>query len=106
MRMRVRKYSAEYRARAVKLCSESNRPITAVARDLGIEYGTLWDWMKKAGKAGGSVPIAAPSKMTAATTSAAAMEAELERLRRELEEVKKERDFLKKAAAFFAKQHQ
>ena len=105
MRKRIRQYSSEYRARAVDLCDRSERPITEVARDLGVEYGTLWGWMKKAGKTGGAVPLKAPEVITAATTSSAALEAELERLRRELEEVKKERDFLKKAAAFFAQQN-
>jgi transposase len=95
---KAKQYTREFVARAVRLCDASNRPVAEVARDLGIEYATLWGWMKKAGKTqrrGG-----APSDATTAATPAtpAAMAAELDRLRRELEEVKLERDFLKKAA--------
>ena len=64
-----------------------------------MEYGTLYGWMKKAGKTKKRLDVAATAPQTEA-----AMKAELEQLRRELEEVKKERDFLKKAAAFFAQQ--
>jgi transposase len=104
MRKKRRLYSAAYQVRALDLCRKSDRSIAEVARDLGVQYGTLWNWMRKAGETGGTVPIEPPQKITAATTTAAALEAENERLRRELEEVKKERDFLKKAAAFFAQQ--
>lgn len=105
MRTKRRLYSVAYQVRAVDLCKKSDRTIAEVARDLGVQYGTLWNWMRRAGETGGTVPIEPPSKkITAETTTAAALEAENERLRRELEEVKKERDFLKKAAAFFAQQ--
>lgn len=106
MKKRAKQYSREFVVRAVALAVESPRPIAEVARDLGVEYATLYDWMRKAGKtrkkldaAAGSVPAPAKPK------DEAAMQAELERLRLELEEVKKERDFLKKAAAFFAQQN-
>ena len=100
MRAKAKQYTREYIARAVRLCDKSNRPITEVARDLGVEYATLYGWMTKAGKTKKRVDAVA-----AAPQTDAAMKAELERLRRELEEVKKERDFLKKAAAFFAQQN-
>ena len=103
MKRRARQYSRAFVARAVEMADASNRPVSEVARDLGVEYATLYGWMRKAGKtrkrqdASRSPPT--PPKTDAAT------QAELERLRRELEEVKKERDFLKKAAAFFAQQN-
>jgi transposase len=34
-------YTAEFRASAVKLASESDKPITQVAKDLGINVNTL-----------------------------------------------------------------
>jgi transposase len=97
---RAKQYTKEFIARAVELADESTAPIADVARDLSVEYGTLYGWMTKAGKTKKRVDAAA-----AAPQTEAAMKAELERLRRELEEVKKERDFLKKAAAFFAQQN-
>jgi transposase len=96
---RAKQYTREFIARAVELADESSAPVAEVARDLGVEYGTLYGWMAKAGKTKKRLDVVA-----AAPQTEAAMKAELERLRRELEEVKKERDFLKKAAAFFAQE--
>jgi transposase len=100
MKKRAKQYTKEFVARAVELADQSVRPIAEVARDLSVEYATLYAWMTKAGKTKKRVDVAA-----AAPQTEAAMKAELERLRLELEEVKKERDFLKKAAAFFAQQN-
>ena len=100
MKKRAKQYTKEFIARAVELAAQSEAPVAEVARDLSVQYGTLYNWMAKAGKIKKPMSIAA-----AAPQTDAAMKAELERLRRELEEVKKERDFLKKAAAFFAQQN-
>ena len=99
MKKRPKQYTKEFIARAVELADQSTRPIAEVARDLCVEYGTLYGWMKRAGKTKRRLDAASTAPQTEA-----AMKAELEQLRRELEEVKKERDFLKKAAAFFAQQ--
>ena len=102
MGTRAKQYTKAYVDRAVRLCEESHRPVTEVARDLGVEYATLYGWMKKAGKTkrreGPPDPVAAPAG------SLEAMQAEIERLRRELEHTKKQLEFAKKAAAFFAQQ--
>ena len=42
--MGKRTFSAEYREEAVKMVLETGRPIAAVARDLGINEGTLGNW--------------------------------------------------------------
>ena len=102
---KAKQYSKEFVTRSVEMTFESGRPIAAVARDLDVEYATLYGWMKKAGKTKVRIDAAAAAAPpTLAPKSEAAMQAEVERLKRELEEVKKERDFLKKAAAFFAQQ--
>ena len=105
MKKRAKQYSREFVVGAVALAMESPRPIAEVARDLGVEYATLYDWMRKAGKTRKKLDAAAAAPAPAMPKDEAAMQAELERLRLELEEVKKERDFLKKAAAFFAQQN-
>ena len=97
MANRAKKYTVEFKARAVRLCEESGRPIAEVARDLGIKYQTLYEWMKKAGKAGTDQAV------RVGTERQETPEEEVRRLRRELDETRMERDFLKKAAAFFAK---
>ena len=45
--MGKRTFSAEYREEAVKMVLETGRPIAAIARDLGINEGTLGNWVNK-----------------------------------------------------------
>jgi transposase len=42
---RRRKFSPEFRDEAVKMVVESRRPIAQVARELGINPGTLGNWV-------------------------------------------------------------
>lgn len=102
MGRKTTQYTREFAARAVRLCEESHRPVAEVARDLGVEYATLYGWMRKAGKTRrrrGEHSIAAQA---AVPTTPEAMRAEIDRLQRELEETRKQLEFAKKAAAFFA----
>ena len=98
-----KQYTRAYVARAVRLCEEADRPIAEVARNLGVEYQTLYAWMKKAGKTNRRVD-ASSLRGTAAAQTPEAMQVEIDRLQRELEETKKQLEFAKKAAAFFAQQ--
>ena len=90
-----RRYSAEFRAEAVRLVLEENLTRSRVAQDLGIPESSVSRWVKQAqidagqGKAG---------ELTTDERS------ELARLRRENRILKQEREILKKAAAFFAKE--
>lgn len=89
-----RQYSHEYKSEAVRLVRESGKPLSQVARELGINENMLHRWSREerdaqaAGRTRGEVK---------------ADQEELARLRRELVRVTAERDFLKRAAAFFAK---
>ena len=47
-----RKYTREYKAEAVELVINSGRPVAEVARDLGINEGTLGNWVNRAKKSG------------------------------------------------------
>jgi transposase len=102
MGQRPKRYTREFKANAVRMCQESGRDIAGVARDLGVKYQTLYDWVAAAEKRSrpsrGGPGASAKAELVAANDAV-----EIGRLRRELEEVKKENDFLKKAAAFFAK---
>ena len=42
-----RKYDPEFREGAVRIVRETNKPVAVVARDLGINPGTLGNWVKK-----------------------------------------------------------
>ena len=89
-----RKYTQEYKAEAVELVINSGRPVAEIARDLGINEGTLGNWVNKAKRDG--VVKDKPLEVNE--------RAELKELRDELRRVKMERDLLKKAAAWFASQ--
>lgn len=105
MGTKSKQYTREFVARAVELCDDSNRPVAEVARDLGVQYGTLYGWMKKAGKTKRQEARPPVTAQGSTPKTPEAMQAEIERLRRELEETKKQLEFVKKAAAFFAQQN-
>ena len=92
---RRRKFSPEYRAEAVRLVIESSRPIAAVARELGINEGTLGNWVVKyrAEHSDAEPPLTVSER------------ARLRELERENRELRMQAEFLKKAAAFFAQEH-
>ncbi|WP_199037829.1 transposase [Glycomyces salinus] len=90
--MGVRKYPKELKARAIRLCRESDRPIKEIAAQLGIGYETLRWWVRRAEAdtvEAGSDP---------ATTDAARV-AELEA---ENAELKRINEILRLASSFFA----
>lgn len=86
------KYSPEFRGEAVKMVIETSRPIAEVARENGINEGTLGNW------------VARYRKEHADDEPALDMSerARLRQVERELREAKMENEFLKKAAAYFA----
>ena len=90
-RARRNRYSAEFRAEAVRLVRSSSDPLSKIARDLGVVPETLRQWVLAA-RPPSEVPLTDDER------------GELRRLRREVRELRMERDILKKATAFFAKQ--
>ena len=93
---KVRTYSDEFKAEAVKKIAENNGNISATAKQLDIAMQTLSNWQNKAnqGKLKGSEQYD-PQLM-------AVME-ENKRLKRQLKVAEEEREILKKATAYFAK---
>jgi transposase len=89
-RRRRRTFSAEFRAEAVRMVQETEVPLAAIARQLGIGKGTLHRW----------VDAARPQARERLTEDE---RSELGRLRRENLQLRMERDILKKATAFFAR---
>jgi len=96
---RRRKYSAEFKAEAVKLVLSGRRSIAAIARELDVTRTGLRQWVLDA-ETGQSPPAVPKPKEKALSESE-----EVARLRRENQQLRMERDFLKKAAAFFAKEN-
>jgi transposase-like protein len=80
---------------AVKMVIEGQRPIAAVARDLGINEGTLGNWVNKYRR---EHPVTEELNLSD--------RAKLRELERENRELKLQNEFLKKAAAYFAREQQ
>lgn len=96
MSKRVKKeYSPEFREEAVKLVIETSRPTAHVARELGVNEGTLGNWVNRYREEhAGEEPVLDVSER-----------ARLRQVERELREARMENEFLKKAAAYFAQTH-
>lgn len=78
-----RRFDPEFRAGAVRIVRETGKSIARVARDLGINSGTLANWVQQDSAARGEA---------AAGQLAEDERAELARLRRENAELAMERD--------------
>jgi transposase len=88
-------YAAEFRASAVKLANEWDKPITQVAKDLGINVNTLHTWIGKYSR---------PTDHDKTVRTDEHLYDELKHLKKEVARLTEERDLLKKAAAYFAKE--
>ena len=89
-----RKFDADFRQGAVRIVRETGKPIAQVARDLGINEGTLGNWCalerRRNGETGGAL--------------AEDERAELVRLRRENAELAMQRDVLKRSVALWVQE--
>src|SRR4051794_18863539 len=86
-----RKFDEDFKAGAVRIVRETGKPIAQVARELGINEGTLGNWCAKQRRAGEN----GPKELSESER------AELERLRKELIELRMERDVLKRSVALW-----
>ncbi len=90
---RRRRFSPQFKAEAVQLVIETGKAIAEVARDLGVNDGTLGNWVKAWRDAN---PEREPELSPVERARMKDLEDEVRRLRMENE-------FRKKAAAFFAR---
>jgi transposase len=86
-----RKFDAQFREGAVRLVFETGRPIAQVARELGINEGTLGNW----------VGLDRRRRETGDGAVTESERAELARLRRENTELRLQRDVLKRSVALW-----
>jgi transposase len=101
MKRTRRVFSAEFKAKAVKLVKTSNKDVTQIARELEVSRQMLHAWVRQSdGRAGKPLSDVFPGhgKRTAEQT-------ELDQLRRENARLRESVEILKKAKAFFAKHH-
>lgn len=89
------KYNREFKINIVKLCRESSKSMSEIARDLGVAKSTLYMWTQEYKEHGeDSFPGSGLLKPC---------NEELYRLKKQLVDVTMERDILKKAIAIFSK---
>ena len=88
-----KKYDAEFREGAVRIVEETGKPIAQVARDLGVNEGTLGNWVNKA----------RASREGHGDLTRDDLE-ELRRLRAEVAELRMERDVLKRSVVLWVKE--
>ncbi len=88
------KYSPEFRERSVRVARESERPITQIARDLGVHPETLRLWVRQAEADDG----------TRADRLTTAEREELAALRREIRDLRRSNEILKAASVILAKE--
>jgi transposase len=111
MASRKRVYDAEFREGAVRIVTETGKPIPEVAEDLGIHPGTLHSWVSRArrnGSPSSDRPVAELSPSGGRLRESE--RAELERLRAEarekdkrIRELEMERDVCKRFVALWVK---
>jgi transposase len=85
-----RKFDEDFKVGAVRIVRETGKPIARVARELGINEGTLGNWCARERARGGGDGALTESER-----------AELERLRRENAELAMQRDVLKRSVALW-----
>jgi transposase len=90
-----RKFDKPFILDALRLVERGDRPIAAIARDLGIHPNLLYKWREKY-RADGEDAFPGKGRLKPE-------DEQLRRLRRELEVVTEERDILKKALAVFSR---
>jgi transposase len=88
-----RKFDQDFKEGAVRLVRETGRSIAQVAKDLGINAGTLANW----------VALDRQAKDGTGRLSEEEQRIELARLRRENAELAMERDVLKRSVALWVK---
>jgi len=88
-----KKYDREFREGAVRIVEESGKPIAQVAREMGINEGTLGNWVAREREA----------REGRGELSRDDVE-ELKQLRSEVAELRMERDVLKRSVVLWVKE--
>jgi len=88
-----RKFDAEFREGAVRLVRETGKPIAQIARDLGVNEGTLGNWVARDREALEGRDGLSKDDLE-----------ELKRLRSEVAELRMERDVLKRSVVLWVKE--
>ena len=92
-----RSYTKEFKAEAVALAEKKEKPISQVAKDLGLNENVLRRWITQTREAAGTNIRVFPGHGNT-------RDAELIRLRKEVKALRNANEILKKAAVIFAQE--
>lgn len=99
-------YTPEFGADAVDLLRTSSKPLSQVARELGVSGNSLRGWRKDLFGGSGAQGRGAVGDKPLGGASAEEVFAENQRLRQEVPYLKRQREILKKAASILAEDPQ
>jgi transposase-like protein len=88
-------YTKEFKAEAVALAGKREKPVSQVAKDLGVQESVLYRWIQREREAAGTGLPAFPGH-------GRPRDEELARLRKENKALREANEILKKAAVIFA----
>jgi transposase len=92
-----KQFGKAFKVEAVRLLESGDKPVTQLARELGVARNQLYKWQTQLRQHGEAHAFPGQGAKPLDERS------EIELLRRELKKVTEERDILKKAKAYFAK---
>ncbi len=96
MSRKYKRFTKEFKMDAIRLAETAEKPVTEVARELGIRVNQIYKWKKEfETKADDAFPGQGRQM---------GVQAEVTKLRREVERLRMENEILKKAAAYFARE--
>ena len=90
-----KQYSREFKVEAIRLAAVGDKPVTQVARELGIRVNLIGKWKQQLER---EAATGAPAKR------GRPVDDEVGRLQRENARLKEENELLKKAAIYFARE--
>ena len=88
-------YTKEFKLEAIRLARESDKPVTQVARELGLRVNQIYKWRKQLEER--------QDHAFSGKAVATGKDSEIRRLKKALAASQEENEFLKKTAVFFAK---
>jgi transposase len=89
-------YTREFKVEAVQLVKSSGKPMSQIARELGVSDSALSRWCQQLTEQG--------EQAFPGSGHQTAQEEEIRRLKRELEVTRQERDILKKVVSIFSRE--
>ena len=98
-RKKYQRYSRDFKLEAIRLANESEKPVTQVARELGLRVNQIYKWKKQLEEKQDDAFSGKRGRVPRDNDK----DAEIRRLKKALADSQEENEFLKKTAIFFAK---